>query len=340
MVRVDEETGLGVAVATDGNGRFAAPRPVRGRAARAGRGVPQRGGGRRAVRSPSPTASTSARPRTRASCGSSREAVRGLADGCAELGIPVTGGNVSASTTRPATSPIHPTPVIGVLGVHRRRRPPHAVGLADAGPADLPARRDPGRARRLGVGGRRCTATSAACRRRWTWPPRSGWPTSWSRLPRRARRRRARPVRRRARAGARRGLPALRRRRPGLARRAVRPGRRRPVRRPVLGVDRAGRSSPCPRSEEVRFTDMCAARGIPFARIGVVDHGGQGRSRARRPGALHRAARRAARGARAHPAGRPRGLTARELTATVRAASRPGSRSQPDPTCPSWEPCR
>jgi phosphoribosylformylglycinamidine synthase len=28
-----------------------------------------------------------------------------------------------------------------------------------------------------------------------------------------------------------------------------------------------------PRSEEVRFTDMCAARGIPFARIGVVDDG-------------------------------------------------------------------
>jgi phosphoribosylformylglycinamidine synthase len=26
-----------------------------------------------------------------------------------------------------------------------------------------------------------------------------------------------------------------------------------------------------PRSEEVRFTDMCAARRLPFARIGVVD---------------------------------------------------------------------
>jgi len=28
-----------------------------------------------------------------------------------------------------------------------------------------------------------------------------------------------------------------------------------------------------PRSEEVRFTDMCAARRIPFARVGVVDDG-------------------------------------------------------------------
>jgi phosphoribosylformylglycinamidine synthase len=26
-----------------------------------------------------------------------------------------------------------------------------------------------------------------------------------------------------------------------------------------------------PRSEEVRFTDMCAARGFPHARIGVTD---------------------------------------------------------------------
>ena len=40
------------------------PRPVRRRAARAGRGLPQRRGHRRRARSPSPTASTSAAPRT------------------------------------------------------------------------------------------------------------------------------------------------------------------------------------------------------------------------------------------------------------------------------------
>jgi phosphoribosylformylglycinamidine synthase len=28
-----------------------------------------------------------------------------------------------------------------------------------------------------------------------------------------------------------------------------------------------------PRSEEVRFTDMCTARRFPHARIGVLDHG-------------------------------------------------------------------
>jgi phosphoribosylformylglycinamidine synthase len=45
------------------------------------------------------------------------EAVRGLADGCLELGIPVTGGNVSFYNQTGAAA-IHPTPVVGVLGVH------------------------------------------------------------------------------------------------------------------------------------------------------------------------------------------------------------------------------
>jgi phosphoribosylformylglycinamidine synthase len=45
------------------------------------------------------------------------EAVRGLAEGCQVLGIPVTGGNVSLYNQTGATA-IHPTPVIGVLAVH------------------------------------------------------------------------------------------------------------------------------------------------------------------------------------------------------------------------------
>ena len=44
------------------------------------------------------------------------QAVRGLADGCATLGIPVTGGNVSFYNQTGST-PILPTPVVGVLGV-------------------------------------------------------------------------------------------------------------------------------------------------------------------------------------------------------------------------------
>jgi phosphoribosylformylglycinamidine synthase len=53
------------------------------------------------------------------------EAVRGLADGCRELGLPVTGGNVSLYNQTGDVA-INPTPVIGVLGVHddvRRRVP-------------------------------------------------------------------------------------------------------------------------------------------------------------------------------------------------------------------------
>jgi phosphoribosylformylglycinamidine synthase subunit PurL len=44
------------------------------------------------------------------------QAVRGLADGCVQLGIPVTGGNVSLYN-QTAGANILPTPVVGVLGV-------------------------------------------------------------------------------------------------------------------------------------------------------------------------------------------------------------------------------
>jgi phosphoribosylformylglycinamidine synthase len=40
----------------------------------------------------------------------------------------------------------------------------------------------------------------------------------------------------------------------------------------ALFAESAGRAVvTVPRSEEVRFTDMCSARALPFARIGVVD---------------------------------------------------------------------
>jgi len=57
------------------------------------------------------------------------EAVRGLADGCAALGVPVTGGNVSFYN-QTGTVAIHPTPVVGVLGVHDVRR---RVGIGFSG---------------------------------------------------------------------------------------------------------------------------------------------------------------------------------------------------------------
>jgi phosphoribosylformylglycinamidine (FGAM) synthase-like enzyme len=60
------------------------------------------------------------------------EAVRGLADGCKTLGIPVTGGNVSLYNQTGATA-IHPTPVIGVLGVHDDVRRRLAAGFSAGG---------------------------------------------------------------------------------------------------------------------------------------------------------------------------------------------------------------
>jgi phosphoribosylformylglycinamidine synthase len=45
-----------------------------------------------------------------------KQATAGLADGCLELGIPVTGGNVSFYNQTGDTA-IYPTPVVGVLGV-------------------------------------------------------------------------------------------------------------------------------------------------------------------------------------------------------------------------------
>jgi phosphoribosylformylglycinamidine synthase len=60
------------------------------------------------------------------------EAVRGLADGCAVLGVPVTGGNVSFYNQTGGT-PIHPTPVIGVLGVHDDVRHRLSIGFAADG---------------------------------------------------------------------------------------------------------------------------------------------------------------------------------------------------------------
>ena len=122
VLRIDERTHLGVALATDGNGRYTRLDPYTGTQlalAEACRNV----------------AAAGARPLAVTNClnfGSPEdpevmwqftEAVRGLADGCAALGIPVTGGNVSFYN-QTGDAAIHPTPVIGVLGLHQdvRRR--------------------------------------------------------------------------------------------------------------------------------------------------------------------------------------------------------------------------
>ncbi len=115
VVRVDEESGRGVAVATDCNARFAALDPYAGARlalAEAHRNVATTGA--------SPLAVTDClnfgSPEDPGVMWQFREAVRGIAEGCRELGIPVTGGNVSFYNQTGDVA-IHPTPVIGVLGV-------------------------------------------------------------------------------------------------------------------------------------------------------------------------------------------------------------------------------
>jgi phosphoribosylformylglycinamidine synthase subunit PurL len=115
MVRVDEETGLGVAVATDCNGRFAKLDPYKGAKlalAEAYRNVSTTGAVPLAVTNCLNFGS----PEDPEVMWQFAEAVRGLADGCLELGTPVTGGNVSFYNQTGST-PILPTPVVGVLGV-------------------------------------------------------------------------------------------------------------------------------------------------------------------------------------------------------------------------------
>jgi phosphoribosylformylglycinamidine synthase len=115
VIRVDEETGLGVAIATDCNARFAALDPYAGAQlalAEAYRNVAVAGGRPLAVTDCLNFGS----PEDPGVMWQFAEAVRGLADGCQTLGVPVTGGNVSLYNQTGETA-IHPTPVVGVLGV-------------------------------------------------------------------------------------------------------------------------------------------------------------------------------------------------------------------------------
>ena len=115
IVRVDADTNLGVALATDCNARFA-------------RLDPYAGAQLALAESYRNVATAGARPLAISDClnfGSPEdpavmwqfaEACRGLRDACAELGIPVTGGNVSLYNQTGET-PILPTPVVAVLGL-------------------------------------------------------------------------------------------------------------------------------------------------------------------------------------------------------------------------------
>ncbi|PAT14464.1 phosphoribosylformylglycinamidine synthase II [Corynebacterium sp. NML 120412] len=127
VLRINEETNRGVAIATDASGRYTYLDPNQGARlalAEAYRNV--------AVTGATPVAVTNClnfgSPENPDVMWQFREAVHGLADGAAELNIPVSGGNVSFYNQTGET-PILPTPVVGVLGVidDVSKANPHAV---------------------------------------------------------------------------------------------------------------------------------------------------------------------------------------------------------------------
>src|SRR4051794_35773405 len=274
VVRVDEETGLGVALAVDGNGRYGALDPYEGARlalAEAYRNV----------------ATAGARPLAVTDClnfGSPEDpgvmwqfsrAVDGLAEGCAELGIPVTGGNVSFYN-QTGDMAIHPTPVIGVLGV-----------LDDVARRTPSGWRTPGQAIYL-LGATRDEFGGSE----WAFAEHGhlgGLPPA---VDLQAEKRLADILVNASRDGL--GDAAHDLSQGGLAQALVEACLRFGVGArgwldgscerdaiPPLGTALRESAAPrlvaVPRSEEVRFTDMCTARRIPFARIGVVDGGARGR---------------------------------------------------------------
>ncbi|MFD4903506.1 phosphoribosylformylglycinamidine synthase subunit PurL [Kitasatospora purpeofusca] len=263
MIRIDDETNLGVSVATDGNGRYTKLDPYTGAQlalAEAYRNV----------------AAGGAKPLAVSDClnfGSPEdpdvmwqfaEATRGLADACLILGTPVTGGNVSLYNQTGEVA-IHPTPVVAVLGVidDVTRRTPMAFAeegqllylLGDTedelgGSAwsqavhdhlgGLPPKVDLERERLLGeilIAGSRDGMVDAA---HDLSDGGLGQALVESCL------------------------------KGGLGARIVVPEGLDPF--VFLFSESAGRAVVAvPRSEELRFNDMCTARGLPAVRIGVVD---------------------------------------------------------------------
>ncbi|WP_022867370.1 phosphoribosylformylglycinamidine synthase subunit PurL [Schaalia vaccimaxillae] len=121
VIRVDEDTNLGVALSTDANGWYTKLDPATGAKqalAESYRNV--------AVVGAEPVAITDClnfgNPEDTDAMWQLVTAMTALADGCIELGVPVTGGNVSLYNSSGTeknlpTSSINPTPVIGMLGI-------------------------------------------------------------------------------------------------------------------------------------------------------------------------------------------------------------------------------
>ena len=262
VVRVSDG-GLGVALSLDGPGRFAALDPYAGAQlalAEAARNVATTG----AV----PVAVTNClnfgSPEDPAVMWQFAEAVRGLADGCRELGLPVTGGNVSFYNQTGDVA-INPTPVVGVLGIIddvARRTPMAFTEVGDV----------------LLLLGRTAEELSGS---EWAWaahrhlggrPPAVDWAAE-------------RELHAVLVAASRDGMLDAAHDLSGgglaqaVAESCLRGGRG--VRLvPDPGLDpfvflfsesAARVLCAVPRSEELRLTEMCTARGVPVTRVGVVD---------------------------------------------------------------------
>ncbi|WP_019818899.1 phosphoribosylformylglycinamidine synthase subunit PurL [Saccharomonospora saliphila] len=266
VVRVDENTGRGVAVATDCNSRFVRLDPYEGTRlalAEAYRNVATSGA--------MPVAVTNClnfgSPHDPGVMWQFERAVHGLADGCAELGVPVTGGNVSFYN-QTGEQAILPTPVVGVLGVldDVRRRIPTGIG-AEAGESLL-------------LLGETRDEFGGSAWARVAHGHLGGTPPT----PDLARERLLAEI---LVAASRDGLVSAAHDLSdgGLAQAAVEMaligqcGARvvlDPDADPFVQLfsESAGRALVAvPRSEELRFTEMCSARGLPWRKTGVVDPG-------------------------------------------------------------------
>ena len=115
VVRIDEETGRGIALSTDANGWYTLLDPYEGARqalAESYRNVATAGGRPVAISD----CLNFGNPEKPELMWQLVQAMTGLADGCRELSIPVTGGNVSLYNTSGDVS-INPTPVVAMLGI-------------------------------------------------------------------------------------------------------------------------------------------------------------------------------------------------------------------------------
>ena len=131
MIRIDESTHLGVAISTDANASWSYLNPYEGAKlalAEAARNIATAGAKPLAVTNCLNFGS----PEDPGVMWQFAETVRGLADGCLEMGLPVTGGNVSFYNQTGDVANL-PTPVIGVLGVIQDVRSRTPMSFTDAG---------------------------------------------------------------------------------------------------------------------------------------------------------------------------------------------------------------